>query len=81
MIQRHDRNTSANTHTHTHHILTHTQCRLHNRIIGQVHRGLKCTTALFVEQNIMFPRYHTVEYGEPALLALGEMELRIGPSN
>lgn len=34
------------------------------RIIGQVHRGLKCITAVFVEQNIMFPHYHTMEYGE-----------------
>lgn len=51
------------------------------RIIGQAHRGLKCTTAVIVEQNIMFPYYHTMEYSEPAQLALGGLDWRTGPSN
>lgn len=51
------------------------------RIMGQAHGGLKCTTAVIVEQNIMFPYYHTMEYGEPARLALGGLDWRTGPSN
>lgn len=64
-------------HRQVHTLTVPTPCR----IIGQVHRGLKCTTAVFVEQNIMFPHYHTVEYGEPAQLALGGLDWRTGPSN
>lgn len=60
---------------------THLQGWTPCRIIGQVHRGLKCTTAVFVEQNIMFPHYYTMEYGEPAQLALGGLDWRTGPSN